>query len=222
MGDTLASICNKFSGDTAASPGAVRLENIVLRWCAQLIGYDTNKSAGVHLSGASVATITVLTCARDHLYSRIESAADRTREVVVYSTEHTHYCLTGALHVCGMGRAQRRMIPVDERYRMRADALASAIEEDQKAGRIPWLIVATAGSTNTGSVDPLDDIATIAQRYKLWMHVDAAYGGFFTLTDHGRNIMKVSSSHSSSLCDDGDWVLPSNNPNRASSAVIRR
>jgi aromatic-L-amino-acid decarboxylase len=191
MGDTLASICNKFSGDVAASPGAVRLENIVLRWCAQLIGYDTNKSAGVHLSGASVATITVLTCAREHLYSRMEEAIDRTRDIVVYYTELTHHCVTKALFICGMSRIQHRMIAVDERYRMRSDSLTTAIEEDSKAGRIPWLVVATAGSTSTGSVDPIDDIATIVQRHNLWLHVDAAYGGFFTLTDHGRTIMKV-------------------------------
>jgi glutamate/tyrosine decarboxylase-like PLP-dependent enzyme len=89
-----------------------------------------------------------------------------------------------------MAEAQARVIPVDERYRMRADALAAAIASDRAAGLRPWLILAAAGSTDTGAVDPLAALADVARREGCWLHVDAAYGCFFLLTELGRALMR--------------------------------
>src|SRR5204863_7711168 len=88
------------------------------------------------------------------------------------------------------GEAPVRRVPMDDRFRMRPEALAECIAADRAAGLRPWLVVAAAGTTDTGSVDPLDAIATIAERERCWFHVDAAYGGFFLLTEHGRRMLK--------------------------------
>lgn len=108
----------------------------------------------------------------------------------MYLTAQAHHCIEKALRIAGLGEAGIRRIPMDERFRMRPDALAHAVAADRSAGLKPWLIVATAGTTDTGAVDPLEAIAAVAERERCWFHVDAAYGGFFLLTEHGRSALK--------------------------------
>jgi glutamate/tyrosine decarboxylase-like PLP-dependent enzyme len=95
-----------------------------------------------------------------------------------------------ALHIAGMAEAPVRLVPMDEGYRMRPEALAAAIEADRAVGLRPWLVVASAGTTDTGAVDPLEAIAAVTDRERCWLHVDAAYGGFFLLTEHGRALLR--------------------------------
>ena len=109
---------------------------------------------------------------------------------MVYLTTQAHHCIEKALRIAGLAEAQVRHVPIDERFRMRPEALADAIAADRAQGLRPWLIIAAAGTTDTGAVDPLDAIAEIAQRERCWFHVDAAYGGFFLLTEHGRRLLK--------------------------------
>jgi glutamate/tyrosine decarboxylase-like PLP-dependent enzyme len=109
---------------------------------------------------------------------------------VVYLTTQAHHCLEKALRLAGMGEARVRAVPTDERFRMRSDALDGMIAADRERGLRPWLVIAAAGTTDTGAVDPLDAIATIARRERCWFHVDAAYGGFFLLTAHGREMLR--------------------------------
>jgi aromatic-L-amino-acid/L-tryptophan decarboxylase len=185
LGDYLAAVTNKYSGVFFAGPGAVRMENLMVRWVADLVGYPGG-AAGSISSGGSLATLTAIVSAREAHGLR---AAD-FGSAVVYLTSQAHHCVPKALHIAGMGEAHVRQVPVDEGYRMRPEALAAAVVEDRAAGLRPWLVVAAAGTTDTGAVDPLDAIADVAARERCWLHVDAAYGGFFLLTEHGRAALR--------------------------------
>jgi glutamate/tyrosine decarboxylase-like PLP-dependent enzyme len=185
LGDFLAAVSDKYAGVFFAGPGAVRLENQLLRWAADLVGYPAG-AAGNIASGGSIANLAAVVTARD---AHGLMGADYAR-AVVYSTTQAHHSLPKALRIAGLGEAQQRPVPVDERFRMRAAALAAAIAEDRAAGLRPWLVLAAAGSTDTGAVDPLEEIADVASRERCWLHVDAAYGGFFLLTAHGRALMR--------------------------------
>jgi len=181
LGDYLAAVTNEYVGVRYASPGAVEMEHRVLEWIADLVGYPATAKGNL-AAGGSVANFTGIVTARD-------AAGIRARDVpeaVVYSTSHAHHCLAKALRVAGLGETVRREIPLDERYRMKPDALAAAIREDRARGLRPWLVIASAGTTDVGAIDPLPAIADIAEAEGLWLHVDAAYGGFFALVESAR------------------------------------
>lgn len=181
LGDLLAAASNKYSGFASASPGAVRLENATTSWLAQVIDYP-EAAAGTLTSGGSIANLTAIVAARD--------ALDPDGGGAVYSTRFAHHCVDKALHIAGRGRAPRRLIATDEGYRMSIAALAQALEEDRAAGIRPWLVVASAGTVDTGAVDPLPQIAQLCHRYGAWFHVDGAYGGLFCLCEQGRQILQ--------------------------------
>jgi len=185
LGDFLAAIHNKYAAIFFTGPGPVRMENMLIRWVADLVGYPAAAGGNI-ASGGSVANLIAITTARDaHGLKGADFAS-----AVVYLTTQAHYCIEKALHIAGLGEAQVRWVPIDEGFRMRPDALEQAIAADRKQGLRPWLIIAAAGTTDTGAVDPLDAIATIAARERCWFHVDAAYGGFFLLTEHGRSMLE--------------------------------
>ena len=177
LGDFLAAATNKYSGFAPAAPGAVRLENAVANWLAQVIGMPEG-AAGVLTSGGSMANLTAIVAARE--------AADQEGDGAVYLTDFAHHCIDKALRIAGRARARRRLIATDERHRMRADALAGALARDRADGIRPWLVVASAGTVDTGAVDPLREIASLAAEHDAWLHVDGAYGGLFMLCEEGR------------------------------------
>lgn len=185
LGDYFAAVTNKYAGIFFTGPGPVRMENLLIRWVADLVGYPA--AAGGNLaSGGSIATLTAISTARDaHGLKGADFAS-----AVVYLTDQAHHCIEKALRIAGLGEAQIRHISIDERFRMRPEALEQAIAADRGQGLKPWLVVAAAGTTDTGAVDPLDALATIAERERCWFHVDAAYGGFFLLTEHGRSALQ--------------------------------
>jgi glutamate/tyrosine decarboxylase-like PLP-dependent enzyme len=185
LGDYLAAVGNKYAGIFFTGPGPVRMENLLLRWVADLVGYPAS-AAGNIASGGSIANLTAITTARDAHGLRGADYAS----AVVYLTTQAHHCIDKALRVAGMAEAPIRRVAMDSGHRMRPEALEQAIAADRAEGLQPWLVIAAAGTTDTGSVDPLDAIATIAQRERCWFHVDAAYGGFFLLTEHGRTALR--------------------------------
>lgn len=185
LGDYLAAVTNKYSGVFLSGPGAVRMENQVLRWVADLVGLPD--TAGGHTaSGGSIANLTAIATARDA--HGITSA--RVARSVVYTTTQAHHSIAKGLHLAGLAEAPVRPVALDEHHRMRVEALREAIAADRAAGLRPWLVVANAGSTDTGAVDPLEAIAEVAAEAGCWYHVDAAYGGFFLLTEHGRRLLQ--------------------------------
>jgi aromatic-L-amino-acid/L-tryptophan decarboxylase len=185
LGDYLAAVSNKYAGIFFAGPGPVRMENMLVRWVADLVGYPAD-AAGNIASGGSVANLTAIATARDaHGLHGADYAS-----AVVYLTAQAHHCIEKALRIAGMGESRISRVPMDPGHRMRPEALEQAIAADRAQGLKPWLVIAAAGTTDTGAVDPLDAIATIARRERCWFHVDAAYGGFFLLTEHGRRALR--------------------------------
>jgi aromatic-L-amino-acid decarboxylase len=185
LGDFLAAITNRYAGMALGSPGAVQLENRLLRWMADEIGYP-GTAAGNLTSGGSLANLTAIVTARDaHAIS-----GETIARAVIYTTEHVHHCIDKALHIAGLRDGIRRAVPVDASYRMDAAALDAAIRADRAAGLRPWLIIASAGTTNSGAVDPLAAISQIAADHGLWFHVDGAYGALFALCPEGRAVLR--------------------------------
>jgi glutamate/tyrosine decarboxylase-like PLP-dependent enzyme len=196
LADYWAAVTNKYVGIFFTGPGPVRMENLLIRWVADLVGYPAT-AGGTIASGGSIATLTAIATARDAHGLKGADYASAT----VYLTAQAHHCIEKALHIAGLGEARVRQIPTDERFRMRPEALEATIAEDRAQGLKPWLIAAAAGTTDTGAVDPLDAIATIAGRERCWFHVDAAYGGFFLLTDHGKKMLKGIERSDSAVLD---------------------
>ena len=181
LGDMLAAASNKYSGFAPAAPGAVRVENACTSWLSSVIGYPET-SAGTLTSGGSVANLTAIVTARE--------ARDQKGDGAVYLTRFAHHCIDKALNIAGRGRSPRRLIATDAAHRMSIDGLAQALEDDRRNGIRPWLIVASAGTVDTGSIDPLPAIAELARRYGAWLHVDGAYGGLFALCEEGRALVQ--------------------------------
>jgi aromatic-L-amino-acid decarboxylase len=181
VADYLAAVTNRYAGVAFGAPGVVRLQRSLLDWLGGHFGYPPG-SGGDFTSGGSIANLISIVTARD---ASGAAPADIPR-LVVYLTDQTHHSIDKALRIAGLGPAVVRRIPVDERHRMRPQALADQLVADRRAGLRPWLVVAAAGTTDTGAVDPLADIGAIAASEGLWFHVDAAYGGAFALCEPGR------------------------------------
>jgi glutamate/tyrosine decarboxylase-like PLP-dependent enzyme len=183
-GDFLADITNCYSGVSFASPGGARMERQLVQWMASLVGYP--ETAGGDLtSGGSMANLTAIIAAR-------ETMGMRSRDVdngCIYTTSDAHHCIDKALRAAGLADSNRRLVPMDKHFRMDVQALQRMITEDKSAGLRPWLVIASAGTTDTGAVDPIAAISQVVEQHGLWLHVDAAYGGFFLLCDEGRHVL---------------------------------
>lgn len=196
VADYLAAVTNRYASVYASSPGAAALETNMVRWLCSIIGYGEG-SGGYLSSGGSMANLTAVVTARDDSGCKAESYS----KMVVYLSQQTHHCVDRALNIAGMGECIRRKVSLDSRYRMETDQLRNAIRKDRKKGLIPWIVVASAGSTDTGAVDPLNEIADVCNQEELWFHVDAAYGGFFILTEDGKRIMRGIERSDSAVLD---------------------
>ncbi|MGD9021581.1 MAG: aminotransferase class I/II-fold pyridoxal phosphate-dependent enzyme, partial [Lysobacterales bacterium] len=204
LGDYLAAVCNRYSGVAFASPGAARLEQGLVRWMCELVGYPA-ESGGDLTSGGSVANLSAIITAR-------EAMKVKARDVgrgCIYLTEDVHHCVDKALRAAGLADSRKRLVPMDERYRMDVAALEEMIARDKYDGLRPWLLVASAGTTDSGAIDPIEALADIADEHGLWLHVDAAYGGFFLLCDEGRQVLRgLHRSHSIVLDPHKGLFLP--------------
>lgn len=193
LADYIADVTNRYAGIFFAGPGAVRMENLLLKWMAELVGYPAETSAGNLTSGGSIANLIGIVTARE---AHDLKAKDIPR-AVIYLTEQVHHSVDKAIRIAGLGEAVRRYVPVDARYRMRPEVLEATITEDRRQGLRPFLVIASAGTTDTGAVDPLGAIGEIAETYDLWYHIDGAYGAFFVLCEEGKKILRgMETSHS--------------------------
>jgi aromatic-L-amino-acid/L-tryptophan decarboxylase len=199
LGDFIASACNLYGGSWKEGAGPSQIELTVLDWFKEWIGYPRD-AAGILTSGGSAANMTALACARESL---IGAMAD---DVVIYLSDQAHASLARAARILGFRPDQVRVLPTDERFRMRPDALAGAIAADRKAGRRPLFVAAAAGSTNTGAVDPFADLSAICRREGAWLHVDAAYGGFTAITERGRQGLAGIALADSVTLDPHKWL----------------
>lgn len=180
LGDWLCAGTNFFAGVWLEAAGAAQIELIVLDWFADWLGCPA-ETQGVLTGGGSEANLIALTVARDVL-----PFADRPR-AVLYVSEQRHWSVDRAAKIIGLHPDQIRGIPTDDAYRLRPAALAEMVQSDRAAGRLPWAVVANAGATNTGAVDPLTALADLCQEQQLWLHVDGAYGWPAVLIPEGRS-----------------------------------
>jgi aromatic-L-amino-acid/L-tryptophan decarboxylase len=199
LGDLVASACNLEASSWVQAAGPSQLELVVLGWFKQWIGYP-EEAAGVLVSGGSAANLTALACAREAL---LGAMSDR---VVAYLSDQAHSSMARAARVLGFRPNQVRVLPVDDGYRMRPEALAAAMAADLRAGRRPLFVAASAGATSTGAVDPLPELAALCRERGVWFHVDAAYGGFAALTERGRRWLAGMELADSVTLDPHKWL----------------
>jgi len=212
LGDLVASAYNLDVGNWMESAGPSRLEAVVLRWFGDWIGYPP-ESSGVLVSGGSAANLTAMACAREALVGAMSG------ELVAYVSEQGHSSLARAARVLGFGPQQVRVLPVDDRFRMRVDALDAAVSADLAAGRRPLVVLAVAGTTNTGAVDDLPGLARVCGRYGVWLHVDGAYGAFAALTERGRKALTGLELADSVTLDPHKWLYQ---PFECGALLVRR
>lgn len=179
IAEFLAATTNRFVGAWFAAPAAARLEANVLEWFSQWMGYPES-ARGIFTSGGSLANFSGIVTARKHLLG------DDIRRGIIYASNQTHHCVMKSAILAGIPEQNIRLLEVDENFRAIPELFEKSIKEDLKKGKKPFFLVASAGTTNTGAVDPLPELASIAKRYGLWYHIDAAYGGFFNLCEKGK------------------------------------
>tara|TARA_R110002073_G_scaffold279026_1_gene443199 strand:- start:486266 stop:487711 length:1446 start_codon:yes stop_codon:yes gene_type:complete len=199
MADTLATGFNIFSGGWAASPAASELEIVTVNWLLKLFKFPTKKGGGIFTSGGSMANLTALVTARSQKCNGDFSKA------IIYMSDQTHSSNIKAIRTIGFKKDQVRIIPTDLEFKISINKLKNVIAKDRLAGLQPFCMIATAGTTNTGTVDPLDEIAKICKAEDLWFHVDGAYGAAAILSDNGSKLLKGIQKADSLTIDPHKW-----------------
>lgn len=199
LADFAASALNAHATDWIEAPGPTQVELTVLDWMRGWIGYGP-EAGGVFGSGGSAANMTAIACAREVLVGPMRD------DLVLYLTDQAHSSIARAARILGFRPDQVRVLTVDERFRMRPEALAQAMDADIRAGRRPLFVAAAAGSTNTGSIDPLPEIAAVCRERGAWFHVDAAYGGGALLSERGRGWLRGIERADSVTLDPHKWM----------------
>lgn len=179
VADFIADATNRYVGTWHGAPALARIEANVVEWFCEMVDYP-GEAFGLLTTGGSMANLVATVTARsEHLPLEFLDG-------VVYTSDQSHHSVRKAAVVAGFPPGNVRSIPTDDEYRIRPDALEAAIEDDRNGSGRPFMVVATAGSTNTGAVDDLEALGDLCEREDLWLHADAAYGGFFVLTGEGR------------------------------------
>ena len=222
LADMLSDITNKYSGIAFSGPGAVKMESQVIRWMTGLIGYSSH-AFGNLTSGGSIANLIAIKAARD--FHGVNST--NVKKAVVYCGEQTHHSVYKALNITGLHEAVLRKISLTDTFQINMKELERQMDEDKTSGLRPFLVIGSAGTTDTGAIDPLEELADICANLGTWFHVDAAYGGFFMLLDEFKQKLKGIERSDSVVLDphktlflpfgsgavllkDGNALLPSN------------
>lgn len=182
LGDYLAAVTNSYAGVFYASPGAVRIEDALINWCGNLIGY--NEGFGGNLtSGGSIANLIALSTAK----KTKNITSKNIQKSVIYCSQQAHHSIYKAISIVGLEECVVRQIPLDKDFRLSSPHFNEQVEKDINNDLNPFLLIANAGSTDVGAIDPLQELGAICEWNSIWFHIDAAYGGFFTLTAYGKN-----------------------------------
>lgn len=183
LADLMADVTNRYVNVWTAAPAMAQIENSVIRWFCSIVGYG-EEAGGYLASGGSMANFSALVAARR------DRLPDNFLKGMLYVSDQVHHCVLKAALLAGFSKENVRLVSCGSDFRMDTGALDDLIEQDAAQGRQPFLVVASAGTTNTGAIDDLPRLASICRRRSLWLHVDAAYGGFFMLTQRGRQLMR--------------------------------
>jgi aromatic-L-amino-acid/L-tryptophan decarboxylase len=205
-GDLIASALNANITCWRSGPAGTEVERLVVRWLGSLIGYD-DQANGLLTSGGSMANmIALLIASRRHANVSRTGFWNSGPPMTVYASEEVHMSIAKAADILGIGRDQVRTIACDERQRMRTDALRKRIEADLSEGLRPFCVVGSAGTVNTGVVDPLAEIASVANEFGLWFHVDGAYGAPGVLDERKKNLFAGMERADSVSLDPHKWL----------------
>jgi glutamate/tyrosine decarboxylase-like PLP-dependent enzyme len=196
--DLLASTLNANLTIWRSAPAPVELERLTIDWIRQILGFPA-EAGGLFVSGGSMANLAALAAARqtkEHLLGRLR----------MYASSATHFSITKAAALLGIGRENVQHVAVDEHFKMRMDDLVAKITADLEAGYVPFCVVANAGTVDTGAVDPLRQIRDVADRFQLWMHVDGSYGAFAILAQSARKLFIGMEQADSIALDPHKWL----------------
>ena len=207
VADLLASTLNANLTAWRSAPAPVELERLTIDWIKEALGCDPG-AVGLFTSGGSLANFTALAAARHRHCERVHDSGMHalTRPLRVYISTEGHHSIDKAAALLGIGRAHVRRIAVDAFFRMDVDDLERQIAADRAAGMEPFCVVASAGTVVTGAIDPLAEIAEVARRHGLWMHVDACYGGFARLAPSVRPLFAGLDQADSIALDPHKWL----------------
>jgi glutamate/tyrosine decarboxylase-like PLP-dependent enzyme len=200
LADFLASALNIDTCWWLGGAGPSQVELVVLDWFRDFVGYPQG-AAGVLVSGGSAANITALACARETLVGAMSD------DLVIYASDQTHSSNARAARLLGFRPDQMRILPTGPDLRLRPESLRRAVAADRAAGRRPLIVIANAGTTNTGAIDPLDELATCCEEDGLWLHVDGAYGGFAVLDRRGAEALRGLDRADSVALDPHKWLF---------------
>jgi glutamate/tyrosine decarboxylase-like PLP-dependent enzyme len=201
MADSLASGFNVFAGTWLESSAAAEIELVTVDWLRQELGLP-EAAGGLFVSGGSMANLTALAVA-----CRVRKVPRKSRRPLVYCSDQTHSSLERGLRVLGFESSQIRKLRSDNRFRLRVSDLRSQLVNDRKAGRIPFCVIGNAGTTSTGAVDPLAEIAELCNEEEMWFHVDGAYGAASIMCNRGRGLLGGIERADSLSIDPHKWMF---------------
>ncbi len=201
-GSILTDIYNPNAGSFILSPCAGIIEEKMCKWLASYAGYPEETSGGVFLSGGSISTLSAIIAGRINKLDEFDIPKG-----VAYLSDQAHSSVRKALKMLGFRKDQVVILPTNQDFKMDVKLLEDAIIKDKKEGKIPFLVVATLGTTNTGTIDPLSDIGDIASKYNLWFHVDGAFGASSLISPIYRNLSKGIEKSDSLTWDAHKWLM---------------
>jgi aromatic-L-amino-acid decarboxylase len=206
LGEMLAAALNTNGLHWKTSPAVAELEQRALDWLRQWIGVPEGWF-GIVYDTASTSSMHAVVCAREMLCPEARTEGSRN-DLVLYTSDQSHMSIEKGAIAVGVGQKNIRKVPSDAEFRMRADALAKMIEEDKRAGKRPFCVVATVGTTSSTSIDPVPQIAEIAEKHGLWLHVDCAYAGAAAILPEQRDIIMAGVERAHSLVFNAHkWLL---------------
>ena len=185
IGDYLADVTNNYSGVYFGSPGAVQMENYLIEWMGKEFCFGDN-FAGNLTSGGSIANLIAMVAARDAM--KIDST--NIKKCVIYTSSHVHHCIQKSLNIAGLREIIVKNINLDDNFKISTENAELEIVKDLNNGLKPVMIIASAGTTDVGAIDHLEELGNLAKKHKIWYHIDGAYGGFFYLTAEGKKKLK--------------------------------
>jgi len=201
MSDTLATGFNIFAGGWVGSAAAAGIEIITLNWLLKLFNFPVKKGGGIFTSGGSMANLTALATAR-----KVKCGEDFSK-AIIYLSDQAHSSNIKAIHILGFRKEQIRIIPTDMEFKFSINKLNNAIARDKIEGLKPFCLIASSGTTNTGTVDPLEELADICKRENIWLHVDGAFGAAAILSKAGKKLLKGIEKADSLTVDPHKWLF---------------
>ena len=206
FGDLLASGMNP--NTAIGEHSAMYVDRQVVNWCKELMNFPSEAS-GILVSGGSMANITALTVARNSFGEekiRQKGLKAASGQLLIYCSVETHSCIQKAAEIIGLGTDAVRKIGVNERFELDVQLLKAQLEEDLQAGFLPFCLVGTAGTVNTGAIDPMVDLLEISRAYGLWFHVDGAYGALGKLDPNYADALRAIEEADSLAFDLHKWL----------------